>query len=99
MYTITHAIRNNEYEKRLPAIREARKRVLEEYNFYATIARLIKDKDQARVATNPDKPIYLRSRHDLRKNPMNAVLTNLEKIRNKCLSKFRQMATTTHQSS
>ena len=39
--TIARAIAENEYEKRLPAILEARRRVLQEYNFFPVIAREI----------------------------------------------------------
>lgn len=39
--TITDAIANNEYEKRLPAITEARRRVMREYNLFAVLAREI----------------------------------------------------------
>ena len=39
--TIQRAIDNNEYEKRLPHIIEARRRVMEEHNLYAMLARTI----------------------------------------------------------
>jgi len=39
--TITDAIANNEYEKRLPAILEARRRVMQEYNLFAVLTREI----------------------------------------------------------
>jgi hypothetical protein len=39
--TIRAAIANNEYEKRLPALREARRRVMFEYNLFAVAAREI----------------------------------------------------------
>lgn len=42
--TIREAIRNNEYEKRLPAIREARRQVLEKYNTFAVLAKLIEER-------------------------------------------------------
>ena len=41
LYTIQKTLAENEYEKRLPAIREARRRVLFEYNFFAVVAREI----------------------------------------------------------
>ncbi len=41
LYTIQKAIAENEYEKRLPALHEARRRVLFEYNFFAAVAREI----------------------------------------------------------
>ena len=39
--TIRRAIADNEYEKRLPAIREARRRVLYEHNLFAVLSREI----------------------------------------------------------
>lgn len=39
--TIERAIKEDWYTQRLPAIREARRRVLEEYNFFAVVADLI----------------------------------------------------------
>ncbi len=39
--TIRSVIENDEYEKRLPAITEARRLVLEEYNLFAVLAREI----------------------------------------------------------
>jgi hypothetical protein len=40
-FIIARAIANNEYEKRLPAILEARRLVMQEYNFFPVIAREI----------------------------------------------------------
>ncbi len=39
--TIQDTIRNDEYSKRLPYIKEARRRVLEEYNLFSVLANLI----------------------------------------------------------
>lgn len=41
---IKQAIRDGEYEKRLPAIREARRLVLEEYGFFAVVSRMIEER-------------------------------------------------------
>ena len=61
---IREAIANNEYEKRLPAIMEARRRVLYEHNFFAVVAREI-EKRHANVVPQSDYgTIY--SRHYLR---------------------------------
>lgn len=40
--TIQQAMANNEYEKRLPAILEARRRVMQQYNFFAVVSREIR---------------------------------------------------------
>ena len=37
--TIKNALVNQEYEKRLPFIQEARRRILEEYNLFATVSK------------------------------------------------------------
>ena len=42
------AIASNEYEKRLPAIIEARRRVIEDYNMFALIARIVRSDTPAR---------------------------------------------------
>jgi hypothetical protein len=61
---IRQAIADREYEKRLPFIREARRRVLYEHNFFALISRLIEARHTGRVAAGDDGVIY--SRHALR---------------------------------
>lgn len=65
----------NEYERRLPAIREARKLVLEQYGLFATISRIIEERhDPALDGTIfPDRELTL-SRHAWRKKSLqNAV--------------------------
>ncbi|MEJ2094787.1 MAG: glycosyltransferase family 10, partial [Gammaproteobacteria bacterium] len=47
---IRNAIRNNEYEKRLPYIIEARKLVIEKYNIFAVVSREIEKRHR------PDRP-------------------------------------------
>jgi Glycosyltransferase family 10 (fucosyltransferase) C-term len=52
--TIERAIRDHEYEKRLPSIMEARRRVLEQYNLFAVLAREIESRtgDSAGLTQN-----------------------------------------------
>lgn len=65
---IRAAIDNNEWEKRLPSIMEARRRALEEHNFFALIAREVKRLDA--LPCSPEKGL-LRSRRAARKaNPL-----------------------------
>jgi hypothetical protein len=65
--TIRRVIQNEEYEKRLPAIREARRMVLEEYNLFAVLAREIERLHQ----TLEIKPTIIFSRKAFwRKNPL-----------------------------
>ena len=60
---IRAAIANNEYERRLPAIAEARRRVLEEYNLFAMLSRLIEQHHQPN--SQPGGRLF--SRHALRR--------------------------------
>lgn len=64
--TITKAIENNEYEVRLPHIKEARRRVLEKYNLFAVISKLIKERHTSEKAAS--SPTSISSRRALRKN-------------------------------
>lgn len=67
--TIRDAIANNEYEKRLPAILEARRRVLEEHNIFAVIERLVSERHDPAAIAEPEAVIY--SRHRARaRSPM-----------------------------
>lgn len=61
---IREAISNNEYEKRLPAIIEARRRVLYEHNFFALVSREIEKRHAPDSMENKGVTIY--SRHSLR---------------------------------
>lgn len=62
---IRQAILDNEYEKRLPAIIEARRRVLFEHNLFAVVSREIEKRHLPDSQTSDSGVIY--SRHALRK--------------------------------
>ena len=70
---INKEIRDNTYESRFPAILEARRRVLEEYNFFAVVARIIEDRHQTGNAANTT----IRSRRAVLSN---SVLTALNHV-------------------
>jgi hypothetical protein len=72
---IRRAIRDNEYEKRLPAIIEARRRVLFEHNFFALISREIERRHLSVPQTSNRDVIY--SRHALRKKSLSHGLQDL----------------------
>ena len=76
--TIRRAIDENAYEKRLPAILEARKLVLEKYNLFAVISREI---EARHVAEKPATPQKLCSRLRLRRRPDVAVMDVIDKTR------------------
>jgi len=66
---ILKASRDNEYEKRLPAIHEARRRVLFEHNLFAVLSREIEKRHNPDFNLNPKNQIC--SRHAVRaKSPM-----------------------------
>lgn len=77
---IRRAIRDDEYQQRLPAILEARRRVLEEYNQFAVVAGLI----EAAHDHEPPGPVgeWIYSRRALRRrDPLAALEGTWEKIR------------------
>jgi len=57
---IRNAIAANEYEKRLPALIEARRRVMFEHNLFAVAAREIAARHQPRELARPDESILSR---------------------------------------
>ena len=76
---VKRALRDNEYAKRLPAIQEARRLILNEYALFPLVARLIEERHQIRG----DEPlashcIYSR-RSVRRKKPVSAVLDVVDK--------------------
>jgi hypothetical protein len=75
LYIIQKAMAENEYEKRLPAIREARRRVLFEYNFFAVLAREISRRHDAAVHVKPTTKIL--SRHAMRASSPAVALRDL----------------------
>jgi hypothetical protein len=78
---IRAAIENNEYEKRLPLILEARRRVLYEYNMFAVLSRLI---EQRHSAAKAQPNVTLLSRHALRaSSPVTMAADVVDKIRGK----------------
>jgi hypothetical protein len=85
---IEAAIRNNEYEKRLPHIIEARRRVLEDYNLFAVLSREIAARDR------PDRRggngAVLHSRRAINhKQPVAGLKYLYQKGRNRLLHRIR----------
>ncbi len=69
---IRQAIDDNEYEKRLPAIREARRRLVEKNNMFNQVAELVlQHQEKYGAGSLPSKPYVLKGRHRLRRNPFN----------------------------
>lgn len=79
---IQEAIANNEYEKRLPAIREARRLLVERYNLYQQILSVIAEhEDKYGVQPRPAEPWKLYERHYMRRNPINLIGEGIHLLR------------------
>jgi hypothetical protein len=80
--TIMKTVRDREYEKRLPALREARRLVLEQYSLFPLVSGLIEERTPggpARISP-ADTPETILSRHAWRRrSPLHALSFGLEK--------------------
>ena len=85
---IRAAIDNNEYEKRLPFIIEARNRVLEKYNLFAVLSREIALRHRPRTGNEGSAVLYSRRRSN-RKNLSAVLLYLYQKGRNRLLHRIR----------
>ncbi|WP_437203502.1 glycosyltransferase family 10 domain-containing protein [Planctomicrobium sp. SH664] len=63
---IRDAVLGGEYERRLDAILEARRRVLNEYNLFAVLSREIEQRHAAVSPQEQTQPAFLYSRHQMR---------------------------------
>ncbi len=71
---VREAVANNEYEKRLPAIRAAKQLLLTKYNLWAQVLKVVRDSaDQPVEAGDSSRPQYVVNRHRLRRNPLVAI--------------------------
>jgi hypothetical protein len=78
---IRKAIRDREYERRLPAIREARRRVLDHYGLFSVLSRIIEKNHQIPVHEKTTNGAVLCSRHALRRSSLTHSLSyGAEKI-------------------
>lgn len=78
-HIIRTSITQGLYEKRLPALHEARNRVLNDYNLVNVIARLVTELNVTKPAT---KNTYIDGRHIYRRNhPLKASLDGIHRIR------------------
>lgn len=87
LQTIRNAIENNEYEKRLDAIREARQLALEKYSTFATVSNIIEARHDPTLTPLPGCRIF--GKHALRQNPVKAIRIGLEKTRMRVRSVLR----------
>lgn len=79
---IADAIQNAEYEKRLPAIQEARRRLLEEHNFFPTMSRFIANLPPPQSKSATRAVIYSR-RAVISRSPLSGLRYVTEKWRNR----------------
>ncbi len=88
---IRAAIENNEYEKRLPAIREARHLLLTKYNFFNQVTAVIHAHEAAerdgRIPVDSAMGHKICGRHVLRRNPLNIISEGWELLRYKLFLK------------
>lgn len=79
---IQETIRNNEYEKRLSAIREARRLIVTKYNMFNQVVDLIHEHRAAHgnSVDTSSSPVLL-GRHRLRRNPLNLISEGVETLR------------------
>jgi hypothetical protein len=86
--TIRRAIDEGEYEKRLPHILEARRRVLEEFNLFAVLSREIESRDN--LTAGQEAGGGIRARRVLRKEePLSALWDLYDKTRTRILYFFK----------
>ncbi len=71
---VKEALANNEYEKRIEAIREAKRLLMTKYNLWAQILKVIREvENQPVTPVSPTQPWQLKSRRALRRNPLVAL--------------------------
>ncbi len=83
---IRHAIATKQFERRLPAILEARRLVLEEYNMFAIIAHEVERRFDPQARPVPGACIYSRKR-SRRRSPLHAVRFGFEHVRTRMLNR------------
>ncbi|MCH9705659.1 MAG: glycosyltransferase [Proteobacteria bacterium] len=80
-HIIQEAISNDSYQKRLPAIIEARRRVLEEHNFFSVVARFINTQPSSLQTENSARADIIYSRRTLiARSPIKAIRYLSEKL-------------------
>ena len=71
---IKNAIKNNAYEKNINNIREARELILNTYNFFAVVSKIIEENNQPQFSEKTNGKCYIKSRHLIRAaNPINFI--------------------------
>lgn len=73
---IRAAIEADEYTKRLPAIREARRLIVERYNLWSQILEVVAEHERNRFGEPPEELVpgaKIKGRRKLRRNPINAL--------------------------
>lgn len=83
LQTIKSAIEKNEYQKRLPAIIEARRRVLEEHNLYAMVARTIAKLPPTKQGNTTNPALFYSRKKQMRRQPLIALRYLTEKLLNR----------------
>jgi hypothetical protein len=80
--TIARTIRDRAYEKRLPALHEARRLILEEFSLFPCLSRLIEERTPLKAGAAAGDAGVILSRHAWRrKSPWHAISFGAEKAR------------------
>lgn len=75
---VKSALASGEYERRREAVEEARRLVLDKYNFWDQVIALVEaEKDQFVASTYPPRPALIRNRVELRRHSIAAVCQDL----------------------
>jgi hypothetical protein len=71
---IKNAIKNNAYEKNIDNIREARELVLNTYNFFSVVSKIIEENHKPPLSKKTNSKRYIKSRSSIRaSNPINFI--------------------------
>lgn len=89
--TIRRAIAEDAHAQRLPAIREARRRVMEQYNFFAVVADLIEAR-HGKIAAGKTGAVLRPRRRARKKTPLHALGYLFENARVKARSRWERQA-------
>jgi hypothetical protein len=84
--TIRRLLRDGEWSRRLPALQEARRRVLEDCHVYALVAKVVRQAAASAARYVPQNNSELRSRHTLRNS---SLAVKIEALREKTYGKLR----------
>lgn len=84
---IKAAMESDEYTRRLPALEEARRLIIERYNLYSQVLQVVAEHEAAAAPERPAGCIY--NRHYLRRNPANLLEEGWSSLRSRLIIRGR----------